>query len=104
MPLQLTTRWWPLARGSKVQRKTITIRITDTQPFPGDQHFVPQNGWTLDAQRRPTNTVANDRIATHHQYAVSVLLPLYWDQSITNPRAVKIVSLAQRCGMPRGRY
>ena len=77
---------------SKVQRKSITVRITDTQPVPDNQQFVPRHGWALDAQRRPTNIIANDSIATHHQFAISFAMPQFWDVGVNTPRAVNIVS------------
>ena len=73
---------------SKVQRKTVGVRITD--PAPAAWAPPPDSGWVLDAQLRPTYTLLADSLETHHQFAVIAPIPPFHQPDIQAPRKVQL--------------
>ena len=76
---------------SKVQRKSVGIKVVDPQPRPEDEKTsIVQNGWFLDEMRRPTYVVPNEKVETHHQFAVIITMPPFWTFDLSAPYSVEV--------------
>ena len=76
---------------TKVQRKSVGIRVIDPQPRPVDEKSTMiSNGWFLDEQRRPTFEIPNDKVETHHQFAVVINMPPFWTYDLSAPYSVEL--------------